>query len=77
MSDEEFYQNLKILMDKLEAHYGTIPIIYTTGKFHDDYLKEVPIQRLFGPIHFSRTTRLRQGLDVLAVFLLRKGVKNW
>jgi lysozyme len=30
---------LEILLARLEAHYGRRPLIYTTAKFHDAYMK--------------------------------------
>jgi len=36
---ENVARELEILLARLEAHYGRRPLIYTTAKFHDAYLK--------------------------------------
>ncbi len=47
MSDAEFHQNFRTLFDQLKDHYQVTPLVYTTEEFHDDYLADTPIQRLW------------------------------
>ncbi len=37
----------RIFMDRLEAHYGVRPIIYTTREFHDAHLSELQGERFW------------------------------
>lgn len=38
---------MRVFMDRLEAHYGVRPIIYTTREFHDAYLRDVTGERFW------------------------------
>lgn len=38
---------MRAFMDRLEAHYGARPIIYTTREFHDAFLSEVSGERFW------------------------------
>jgi lysozyme len=37
----------RAFMDRLEAHYGVRPIVYTTREFHDFYLRELTGERFW------------------------------
>ncbi|MEZ5972514.1 MAG: GH25 family lysozyme [Hyphomonadaceae bacterium] len=37
----------RVFMDRLEAHYGVRPIIYTTREFHDAHLQELQGERFW------------------------------
>jgi len=47
MTDAEFHQQLAILSQELEQHYGVPPLIYTTREFHDDYFAGQKLPRLW------------------------------
>lgn len=47
MTDEKFHHEFAILFSELQSHYGVTPIVYTTREFHEDYLAETRIARLW------------------------------
>jgi lysozyme len=40
ISQEQFIQNVKLWMDKVEKHYGIQPILYSGQSFHEDFLAQ-------------------------------------
>jgi lysozyme len=48
-SVEKFQHELSVFLDAITAHYGTQPVIYTSGDFRDQYLKGMTI----GPLWIS------------------------
>lgn len=47
MSDQKFYEELEVLKNALEQHYGVEPVIYTTEEFRDNYFKDRDIENLW------------------------------
>lgn len=47
MSDEKFHLEFAVLFSTLQNHYGVTPVVYTTQEFHEDYLSETKIARLW------------------------------
>ncbi|MCP5552010.1 MAG: lysozyme, partial [Akkermansiaceae bacterium] len=47
MSDEVFHREFRVFFERLRAHYGVTPIVYTTGEFHRNYFAHTPIDRLW------------------------------
>jgi lysozyme len=43
----EFTQEFGDFMRIMEDHYGTVPVVYTMDTFHDVYLRDVRIERLW------------------------------
>jgi len=46
----------RVFMDRVEAHYGVRPIIYTTREFHDAHLRELQGERFWLRSLFTRPT---------------------
>jgi lysozyme len=45
---------MRIFLDRLEAHYGARPIVYTTREFHDAHLRNVAGERFWLRSLFAR-----------------------
>lgn len=43
----DFQRELSVFWDALERHYGKTPVVYTTTDFQEQYLKRMPIERLW------------------------------
>jgi GH25 family lysozyme M1 (1,4-beta-N-acetylmuramidase) len=56
----------RIFMDRLEAHYGVRPIIYTTREFHDAHLAELQSERFWIRSHRQPAELPPARLDHLA-----------
>jgi lysozyme len=46
-SGQAFQTELASFWDAIVAHYGKVPVIYTTSDFQEQYLREMPIERLW------------------------------
>ena len=44
---QKFAHELAVFHDALAAHYGKIPVIYTTSDFKEEYLRSMSIERLW------------------------------
>lgn len=47
MGEEEFFRELSLMRDILQRRFGAEPIICTTKEFHEDYLSDFEIERLW------------------------------
>ncbi|MEO0447740.1 MAG: GH25 family lysozyme [Verrucomicrobiota bacterium] len=47
MTNDQFYRELDDLLSRTRDHYGQEPILYTTAEFHQNYLQDRAIVRLW------------------------------